>query len=223
MAKKKQEDCPECEEWLTTYGDMVTLLMCFFVLMASASKVDIALFEQIRAGMAKGLGDRDVIRPVELMMVDLADDIQSMKIGDNIALGSDHQGIILEFASAAFFEPGEAEIKPEGLSIIRRIAMTLKSDRYRVFRFVVEGHTDDTQIKNDKYPSNWELSSARAASFVRFFLSRQIEPTRLKAVGLADTMPKVPNKDPYGEPIPHNQSLNRRVVVRIEPIYGSGF
>ncbi|MGD9639384.1 MAG: flagellar motor protein MotB [Alphaproteobacteria bacterium] len=215
---KKQEECAECEEWMSTYGDMVTLLMCFFVLLASSSKVDIVLFEQIRAGMAKGIGDRDVVRPVELIMVDLADDIKSMKIGEGISLGSDHQGVVMEFASASFFDSGSAEIKQEALPILNKIASTLKAERYRIFKYIVEGHTDDQDINTEMYPSNWELSSARASSFVRFFLSKNIEPTRLKAVGLADTMPKVPNRDAYGEPIPHNMELNRRVIVRIEPI-----
>lgn len=217
--EKKQEECEACEDWLGTYGDMVTLLMCFFVLLSSASKVDVVLFEQIQAGMNKGIGDKDIQKPVEMMMVDLADDIQSMQLGKKVSLSSDIKGIVLEMASASFFDSGSADLRLEAMQYLSGFAATLRSDRYNKFRFVVEGHTDDADINSDKYPSNWELSSARAAAVVRYFISKNIDPTRLRAIGLADTMPKVPNRDPTGNPIPQNREQNRRVVIRIEPDY----
>ncbi len=216
--RKKQEECEECEDWLATYGDMVTLLMCFFVLLASASKVDVALFEQIQAGMNEGIGKKDVQRPVELMVMELSEDVQSMDMGETIALGTDSQGIVLEFPSETLFEPSSAELLPQSLSVIKRIAATLKVERYKMFKFAVEGHTDDIPIETEEFPSNWELSSARASAVLRVLLSRGIEATRLRAVGFADISPKVPNRDAYGEPIPENQRKNRRVTIHIEPL-----
>lgn len=219
MAKKKEEvECEECEDWLATYGDMVTLLMCFFVLLASASKVDVALFEQIQAGMNEGVGQRDVQRPVEMMVMELAQDIQSMDMGETIGLGSDSQGIVLEFPSETLFAPASANIMPQSLSIIKRVAATLKADRYKMFKFAVEGHTDDVPIETEQFPSNWELSSARASAVLRLLLSRGIEATRLRAVGFADIAPKFPNRNAYGDAEPENQKKNRRVVIHIEPL-----
>lgn len=215
--EKKQEECEACEDWLGTYGDMVTLLMCFFVLLASASKVDIVLFEQVEAGLRKGISDVDNPKPVQMMMVELSEDIQSMELGDRVSLASDEKGIVLEMASAAFFDSGSAELKPEALMYLNQFAKTLNSERYSIFRFVIEGHTDDAKISTPKYPSNWELSGARASSVVRHFIEKGIEPLRLRAVGLADTAPKEPNRDPFGEPLPQNREKNRRIVIRIEP------
>jgi chemotaxis protein MotB len=217
--EKKQEECELCEDWLGTYGDMITLLMCFFVLLASASKVDIVLFEQIEAGLSKGLSDIDNPKPVEMMMVDLSDDIQSMELGEKVSLASDEKGIVLEMASASFFASGSASLKPEALLYLNGFAATLGAERYDIFRFVIEGHTDDAEIHTEKYPSNWELSAARASSVVRYFISRGLDPYRMRAVGLADTSPKEPNRDPFGEPIPSNREKNRRIVIRIEPTW----
>jgi len=85
--------------------------------------------------------------------------------------------------------------------------------------FQVEGHTDNQPMNSGRYPSNWELSAARASAVVRYFLSRGVKPDRLRAVGLADTVS--PRTAPLynkssGEPIPDNREANRRVVVKIE-------
>ena len=68
------------------------------------------------------------------------------------------------------------------------------------------------------FPSNWELSSARASTVVRFFGAAEVNFLRMKAVGLADTRPKVPNYDLEGKAIPENQQTNRRISVRVYPM-----
>lgn len=217
MKKKPEEKLDE--DWMSTYGDMVTLLLCFFVMMMSVSKPDVALFEQIQASMNDALGKKDNKRPIEMMMVDLADDIQSVDIHDKLSLGSDSQGVVIEMDGDTFFPQGSAELKPGAITVLKRIAATLLSDRYKHFNFSVEGHTSDEIFSNEKYPSNWELSSARASSVVRFFESRGIPRVRLRSVGLYDISPKYPNLNPYGEPIPDNRKKNRRVVIHVEPSF----
>jgi len=91
--------------------------------------------------------------------------------------------------------------------------------RYEKFIFSIEGHTSDEQFSSDKYPSNWELSSARASAVARFLESRGISRVRLRTSGLYDVSPKYPNRDPFGEPIPQNRIKNRRVVIHVEPSY----
>ena len=216
--KKKPEEKVD-EDWMATYGDMVTLLLCFFVMMASVSKPDIALFEQIQASMNDALGNKDNQRPIELMMADLDDDIKSVDISDQLSLGSDTQGVVLEMEGDTFFNQGSADLSPIAIAFLKRVAAPLQSDRYKNFKFSIEGHTSDEKLTSSQFASNWELSAARAAAVVRFLESRGIPRVRMQAVGLYDVAPKYPNMNPYGEPIPENRRRNRRVVIHIEPSY----
>ncbi len=115
------------------------------------------------------------------------------------------------------FSHGSAEIRADALPVLKKIAATLMSERYNTFNFSIEGHTSDESFSNAQYPSNWELSSARAASVARFMEGRGIPRVRLKVIGFYDNVPKYPNRDLYGQPIPQNRAKNRRVVVHIEP------
>ena len=98
-------------------------------------------------------------------------------------------------------------------------AGSIKVQKEILFNFSIEGHTSDEAFSSPMYPSNWELSSARAAAVARFMEKRGIPRVRLKVVGLYDVSPKYPNHDPYGQPIPQNRSKNRRVVIHIEPTF----
>jgi len=220
MAKKKEVECDVCEDWLATYGDMVTLLMCFFILLMSSSKVDVALFEQIQSSLNESVGGQDLKeKPVEMLMMELSEDIQSMDLGETIALGSDSQGVVLDIPMNISFKKGTAVLKKTAEPVLKRIAATLKADRYSQFRFSIDGHTHDQIEENSKYPSNWELSSARASTIVRFLQKRGILPEKLRATGYADIAPRFPNRDIYGEPIPKNQQRNQRIEIHIEPAY----
>jgi chemotaxis protein MotB len=212
--KRKDE---EDESWMTTFADMVTLLLVFFIMLVAISKVDVVLFEQVQAGVAKGIGNRDVVRPIELLKIDVQDAVQAMELEDVVAVGTDDRGLTIEFASSAFYEPGSAEIREEVVPALQRIAATIGAERYRGFQIEVQGHTDDSPIATERFPSNWELSSGRASRVVRFFADQGLTPERMEAIGYADTRPKVPNRDAYGEPLPMNREVNRRVVVRLEP------
>ncbi len=216
--KKKPEE-PLDEGWMATYGDMVTLLLCFFVMMATVSKPDLALFEQIQASMNNALGNKNNERPLQLMKADLEDDIKSTDISDKMSLGSDSQGLVLELDGDTFFTQGSAELSSKAISVLKRISATLLSERYKNFKFSIEGHTSDEKFSSPQFPSNWELSSARASTVVRFLEERGIPRVRMQAVGLYDVSPKYPNLDVYGEPIPNNRKRNRRVVIHIEPSY----
>lgn len=217
MKKKPEEKIDE--DWMSTYGDMVTLLLCFFVLMLAASKPDAAKFEQISAGLSEGVGKRTAQRPIEMLMTELNDDVKTMDLEKKIAIGSDTQGIVLEFGGDMLFNRGSADIKPEAHPALKRIAATLQSERYKSFIFSIEGHTSDEKISSEKFPSNWELSSARASAVARFLEDRGIARVRMRATGMNDISPKYPNLDPFGEPIPENRVNNRRVVIHIEPSF----
>ena len=124
-----------------------------------------------------------------------------------------------EANSAAFFASGSATLSEAGKAVLRDVAVNIKSDKFRDYHITVEGHTDDSPISTAQFPSNWELSTARASAVVHFFLrARCIPAQRLRTAGYADTFPKAPNRDAHGNAIPANQALNRRVVIKLEKI-----
>ena len=132
----------------------------------------------------------------------------------------------LEISSAAFFDSGSAALSQAGESILRDVTVDLKSDKLKDYEITVEGHTDDTPINTARFPSNWELSTARASAVVHYFLDEGIPALKLRAAGYADTFPRAPNRDANGNAIPENQTQNRRVVIKMEKIdkveHGSG-
>ena len=217
MPPKKKEI--NSDEWMNTYGDCVTLLLCFFVMLLAASKMDTVMFEQIRTGMSREFMDKPVDQPIALLRADLDDDLKALEMESVAAVGSDHSGLILDLDADTFFDAGSATLKAAAIPVLRRLVSTLNATRYKIFRFEVQGHTDDSPINTPQFPSNWELSSARASAVTRFLIQNGIDPTRLRAVGLADIQPRYPNRDASGEPIAHNQRRNRRVRLRMDPVY----
>jgi chemotaxis protein MotB len=124
----------------------------------------------------------------------------------------------MRFLSNSFYNSGDAKLLPEGKEIVDKIFEIINAvskEKKANFSLDVEGHTDDNPIATKEFPSNWELSVARASNVVRYLIDRGMEPQRLKASGYADTQPVVSNRNGKGEPIPANQSVNRRVVLRI--------
>ncbi len=124
----------------------------------------------------------------------------------------------VQISSNAFFPPGSATLSDSGKNVLRDVAANLKSARFAGYQITVEGHTDDEPISSGAFPSNWELSTARAAAVVRAFIESGIPAVRLRAAGYADTFPTVPNRDAFGRPIRENQSRNRRVVIRLDRV-----
>jgi chemotaxis protein MotB len=204
------------EDWLISYADMVTLLMCFFLAMASISKVDMSLFEQMRKGLRSDIGkDKEVKTPLAEIKRDLDSMLAPEKKAGSVSISKGPEGIVMEFSSSAFYQVGKAEFSPEAEQILSKVDSAIRGITYYKFQIDIEGHTDNIPIKSLQFPSNWELSVARATNIVKFLIDKGIQPDRLKAAGYADTKPKVPNLDKDGVAIPENQALNRRIVIRI--------
>jgi chemotaxis protein MotB len=116
------------------------------------------------------------------------------------------RGVEIEINASALFNQGEADIQPEAKKTLADAAKVLGDNEYAI---EVEGHTDNLPISTAKFPSNWELSSARASSVVRLFIDQGVIAKRLKAVGSADNQPVVPNDSPEG------RARNRRVTITV--------
>ena len=117
-----------------------------------------------------------------------------------------NRGVELEINANALFNPGEAEIQSEAKKILADAAKVLEQNEFAI---EVEGHTDNMPISNNRFPSNWELSSARASSIVRMFIDQGVVTKRLKAVGAADNKPVVSNDTAEG------RARNRRVTITV--------
>jgi chemotaxis protein MotB len=219
-APDEDEDNPDA--WLVTYSDAVTLLMAFFIMLVSFSKIDIPIYEQVKAGILDQLGKHgDKAKeqsPIALLKVDLQDVVFALQADQAVAIGTDSRGVVMELDSSAFFRPGSADIREAAIPILFNMAKTLMAPRYEPFVVEIEGHTDDDPISTTKFPSNWELSAGRASAVVRLFMTQGLAGDKMKAVGYGETRPKLPNRTAEGAPIAENQAVNRRVVVRIAPM-----
>ena len=133
----------------------------------------------------------------------------------------DRQGdriTILALDSTALFGRGSATLNSQGKVILQEVVGSLKSDEYRDYKITIEGHTDDAPVATSLFPSNWELSTARAAAVVRYFIEQGVLSQRLRAAGYADTQPLLPNRSGDGLAIADNQAKNRRVVIVMEKL-----
>lgn len=219
MAKRRNSPSEEDESWLTTYADAITLLMAFFVMLVSFSKIDLPKFEEAMAGIKDKLGAEVATeRPMFKLSQNLNSILDRVQIDQQqVQTGFDEAGVVIEFASGSFFRPGSAELLPAAEQILIEISYQLEQPPYDLYYVDVEGHTDDSPIDTPQFPSNWELSTARATGVVRYLIGAGTQPDRMKASGYADVKPKYPNRDLFGEVIPGNREKNRRITIRLHP------
>lgn len=219
MARKKNNEAHHEEHadetWLIPYSDLLTLLLALFIVLFASSSLDKNKMGQMEYAFAAAF---NAVPASELSgsILSLMEDLKELRLGDNVGLGSDAKGAVMDITGFTLFDEGSAEIREEGKDLLRKISSLLQTNKYKRYRVIVEGHTDDTPFSNNLYPSTWELSAARAGSVVREFIKYGDNPNRFQAVGMAGIAPKYPNTNAYGEPIPDNKIRNRRVAIRVE-------
>ncbi len=123
-----------------------------------------------------------------------------------VSLRGNEEWLEVEMSSSLLFDSGDATLSNHALELLGKISDILKDEKNAVR---VEGFTDDRPIHNVRYPSNWELSSARAAAVVQLFIEEGFDASRLVAAGYGEFQPKVLNDSP------ENRAKNRRVVLMI--------
>lgn len=220
---KGSHDTGGSMRWLLTYADMITLLLAFFVILYSISKVDAKKYREVATSLrgafgsaspypistADGGGEQLLPKPDQLLGIveRLRQSLGEELDAGRIQIERDAAGILLRFQDAIFFERGKAELTTEARRILDKVAAVI-SDLPNAIE--AEGHTDTLPIRSAQFPSNWELSVARATAVVRHLLEAHgISPLRLAARGLGEYKPLYPNHPTLGEP------RNRRVEVRI--------
>ncbi|MEW5899701.1 MAG: flagellar motor protein MotB [Bacillota bacterium] len=222
------------ERWLITYADMITLLLIFFIVMYTISRVDIQKFQHLAESLSRVMGGGTMVfqelgpaltpgisglEPQETLE-DLADKaemenirrqlvsfLEKTGLAAKISVISEERGIVLSFQEEVLFKIGSAELTPQAKEIIAKIAPILM----KTPNFIrIEGHTCDIPIHNALYKSNWELSSARALATVQELIRGSgFPPQRLAAVAYGEYRPRVPNDSEA------NRQQNRRVDIVI--------
>jgi len=204
------------DAWLMTYADMITLILCFFVIMLSVSEPKKDKFEKLKQQLTGGFIEKTIEAPFKDTFQEFQKMIEDAEVERDVSAERRGNVITLEMSGSLLFEAGSAVLKPDAAPVVANMIKTLTESGIKNYTVEVEGHSDNSGIDSAQFPSNWELSSARASSVVRLMIEKGIPASRLKASGLADARPKVSNTDDYGNPVPENQAQNRRVVMRIE-------
>ena len=254
------EPCEECEAgapaWLATFADLMSLLMCFFVLLLSFSEIDLQKYKQVAGSMKFAFGvqreieadripmaesvvmkdfrpgrpeptvletvrqqtrdeNRTVPRDPPILPVDelrelvaaveerLAEEIAA----DALELGIKEDGIMIRVRERDAFPSGSAALQAGFVPVLDKLVDVLNDLSGRI---VVSGHTDDVPIATRAFPSNWVLSSARAAAVVHHLASAGlVEPSRIELRAYADTRPIAENDSV------ENRARNRRVEIDV--------
>lgn len=207
------------DAWLMSYADMITLLMCFFIIFLSVSEPKRDKFSEITEGLVSRFGKVDATTPLKGVFESMQKAVESHQVLKDVAVERTESGVAMEMASRAFFQPGSAELNPDQIGTLVDLVGSLKTIDFLDYRIIIEGHTSDEYIASTLHASNWEVSAARAARLVRFFTENGVKSDRLRAVAYADTKPKVPNLGTRGNPILENREKNDRMVVKLERVF----
>jgi len=212
-------DGPNPLGWLTTYGDLVTNLMLFFIVLYAMSNVEVdkllMLSDSLKKALHKTAVDStqtgaallsDPRRSTKTTAVSEAiqEAVKALGIEKGISISEDERGTVITLVDSYFFSPGSIMVQSEVKPILSEVAKFVKETNATAY---VEGHTDDTRMNKPPIISNWELSSLRATEVVRYFISQGVTPKNLVALGYADTKPLVPNISN------ENRARNRRIDI----------
>jgi len=237
--RRKRVDHDNHERWLISYADFVTLLFAFFVVMYSISSVNEGKYKTFsnslsiafasRPGsastgiapnqqeqMLKALVDNRTARmgeqqrKIQERMKKLESGISQVMLSminqGLVGISQSKRGVVIDISASSLFKTGDATLQPEVLDVLQQVAAVLSREDQSI---EVEGHTDDVPIKTAQFPSNWELSSARASSVTRMLIDNGVQTKRLAVVGLAENQPLAPNDSS------ENRARNRRVTITI--------
>jgi chemotaxis protein MotB len=237
MARKKHEEEHEnSERWLVTYADLITLLLAFFIMMYSMSKVDMKKFGAMTAAMnaifegggMQSQGDSGVSLGVEATAIPtesesiaimrealdglkhkVLDALAAKELEDIARVGLDPRGVVLTIDNGYLFAPGDAHLRGESRWLLSKIAGVLAAMPVEIR---IEGHTDNVPMAGGPYADNWDLSTARATTVLRSFVrDSHVEPARLSASGYGEFRPVATNETAAG------RARNRRVELVISP------
>lgn len=231
--KLQEEEQGGAPGWMVSYADLTQLLLTFFILLFALSSIDAYKFRQAVISLQGALGvlpsgagivdvmdvplgppsprsdDQGDSDPGAMEMVRGAfqEYIHSRSLTDSVYLEITERGLVVSFMDKVLFDVGDAELRPEAREVLREVAVILGKIPNDIR---IEGHTCDLPIRTPRFPSNWELSTSRACTVLRYFIEEtHLEAERFSAMGYGEYRPKAPNMNEA------SRRLNRRVDVVI--------
>jgi chemotaxis protein MotB len=206
--------------WLVSYADMMTLLCGFFVMLFSMANMDQQKYQKAAEAISQQFGGEyhAPADPVDETKKFVTQVLQEQGVDKETTVRTSPSGVALVFHSTLFFDTLSADIKPQGQEVMLKLIQSVKSMQdksNKKYKIVVEGHTDNRPITAGPFPSNWELSGARASRVVRMFLENGFAADHLTAIGYGETRPEFPSRFPNGTWNEESLAKNRRVVLRI--------
>jgi chemotaxis protein MotB len=223
--------------WIVTYGDMTTLLLTFFILLFTVAEIEGRELQLILSAFRGSLGmHRGGLTLSQGVLAELGQQVETLpskERGDQLAksikravsifqpevksrkvkITEDERGIVISLVADAFFESGSDELTPEGTVIVNKMGRFLSEPEFGENIIRIEGHTDNARIPTEsvlfeRYPTNWELSSARAVKIVRILHETfDINGGNLQAIGYGEFQPVESND------IEEGRAYNRRIEV----------
>jgi len=204
----------EMEElWLISYADLMTLLFTFFVVMYTMSMVKTSSQESMREAMTKAFGG-SYTPPQEKLLKKLSAAKKENEFMAKIDFEPAKDGLEITFRSSLLFKRGKAELLPETKGALDVLVEAIR-EHTQGAEILVGGHTDSLPMRSKMYPSNWELSSARAAQVVRAFVRAGYDPEKLIVMGYGASRPAYADRDKNNNPIEENMRKNRRVTLKV--------
>jgi chemotaxis protein MotB len=211
--------------WQFIYSGFVLILLCFFIMLSSFSSIQeakimrfVKSFVDAVSILPGGLKTDDAAKvvpnsaemvetdsPLARIFTDLTALAERLNCQNDISVAYTAEGLVMRLSDHALFNAGVADISPQAIPLLQKIGAIVADTAYEVR---VEGHTDDIPIKTNRYPSNWELSTARAVNVLRYIIDTyRIPSERLSAAGFGEYQPIVANASST------NRAKNRRVEI----------
>lgn len=230
----EQCDCPKVEKgapkWVVTFGDLMSLLLCFFVLLLSFSEMDRQKYKQVAGSMEKAFGiqrkekvmgvpkgmkmiakdfDQEIIvtRIKEAIgrEIDEIEDTQLSDLKDQIDIEASEEEVTIRLMGESTFDSGKAEIRPQMKPLLKKVAGLIAATKSDI---IIAGHTDNVPMRGGPFRNNLRLSTARASAVAEYMLSvSKLDPQRLSTMGFGEYRPIVSNETAAG------REKNRRVEI----------
>ncbi|HHT04225.1 MAG TPA: flagellar motor protein MotB [Bacteroidales bacterium] len=249
MRPKQEEEAKKgAPAFMNTYGDMMTLLLVFFVLLFSMSTIDVEKYKAFVSSFAGGEGilDGETILESQILLgngmnqypdidpppidsvdneledqgnrkaiEEMAEEIREYFIkhdlDQKLEVGSNGEYISIKFDDILLFDTGKANLKPGAIPVLDKVGIMLAGYlKNPQLRLGFEGHTDNVPINTTQFPSNWELSAARAIAVAKFYIEEMsFNPSQISTEGFGQHVPIGPNESDEG------RAANRRVEIKI--------
>lgn len=207
---EEEHKCEEFDQWwIFSYGDLMTLLLVFFILLFSFCKTDVEKFKSVAESFKPvPAGSPFFFEGRESVLEQLVRQIETSEISEEVFITIDPRGVVVSFRDTALFESGSAALTARAHKTLNRFVAYLFGLPNDI---LVEGHTDDRPIATGRFPSNWDLSSGRASTVARFFETEGVKGGRIRVLGYGQYRPRFRNDTP------EKRALNRRIDVVIKP------